>query len=254
DNSDKHYLLKKIFDYKVRMGFTLYGYVIMGNHYHFILKTLDEPLSKIMHALNNCYSKYYNLTRHRTGHVFEARYKAILVQDEKYLLNLVRYVHQNPLRAGMCKYVWQYRWSSDVYYRENLDEFVDINLLLDIISKDRAAAIEKYKEFMSFIEKNDYDNAEVIGDDAFEMATAPHKQVITRKRLDEILIETGVSMEDFKLIKNGSRKRHLVKYKVLYIQEALKHNYTYKETAGNIGISDAAAHKLLEKHGIKGNK
>ena len=104
----KAYLINLLYEYKVPMKYKIIGYTFMDNHYHFILQTNDKPLQKIMHCINNRYSKYYNWTYSRTGHVMERRYKSIPVQDESYLLVLLRYVHNNPVRAGMCSHMSEY--------------------------------------------------------------------------------------------------------------------------------------------------
>lgn len=75
----------------------------MDNHYHFIIQRYDKELYKLMHQINNKYSKYFNAKYKRVGHIFQGRYKANLIQDERYLISVIRYVHRNPVRAGMCK-------------------------------------------------------------------------------------------------------------------------------------------------------
>ncbi|MTI85787.1 MAG: transposase [Firmicutes bacterium] len=225
---DKHYLLKKLRTYKEKAGYMLFGYVIMNNHYHLILQTIDQPLNKVMHLINNSYSKYYNFVRKRSGHVFEGRYKANLVQDERYALALLRYVHQNPVRAGLCKYVWQYHWSSDVYYRKNLDTFVDTDLILDLISTKRVEAVRQYNQ--------------LIGKEG----TKDWEIVNHGKILDDILLETGVTPQDYELIKNGSRKRSLTPFKVAYAKKAMEYNYNLSGIAENINLSKSALCRLMQ--------
>ena len=114
--NDKNALLDGLRIYKDKIGFTLFGYVIMGNHYHLIIKTHHIPLQKIMQVINNRYSKYYNSVYQRTGHVFGGQYKAIPVQGDRYLLTLLRYVYQNLIRAMLC----QYPWNSDNDHGEEI--------------------------------------------------------------------------------------------------------------------------------------
>ncbi len=232
---DKHYLLKKLRTYKEKAGYMLFGYVIMNNHYHLILQTMDQPLNKVMHLVNNSYSKYYNLVRKRSGHVFEGRYKAKLVQDERYVLTLLRYVHQNPVRAGLCKYVWQYHWSSDAYYRKHLDTFVDTDLILDLFSSKRAEAVKKYIQLIDKAGTKDFDAVNFIGD-----------LIKYGKDLDRILLETDVSPQDYELIKCGSRKRYLTPYKAAYAKKALDYGYSLGRIAKNINLSKPALCKLIK--------
>ena len=149
---DKDYLIKQIKEYKEGMGFRIYGYVLMDNHYHFIIQTMDKKLQEIMHGINNKYSKYFNNKYKRVGHVFQSRYKAILIQDERYLISLIRYLHRNPIRAKMCEKVENYEWSSDVFYRKNIAGFIEINIILEMLSQDRAQAIKLYREYMELEE------------------------------------------------------------------------------------------------------
>ena len=126
------------------MGYQVFGFVLMDNHYHIIIQTLDKKLQEIMHQINSKYSKYFNAKYKRVGHVFQGRYKAILVQDERYLVELLRYVHQNPVEAGICKLVEDYKWSSDIVYRKSIKGFVSSETVLDMLDKERKAAIKKY--------------------------------------------------------------------------------------------------------------
>lgn len=148
DTLHKGYLIKIIREVKGVLDFNIFAYVLMDNHYHLLLQTVDCPLSVLMHRINNRYSKYYNFKARRSGHVFENRYKGILVQDKSYLLGLIRYIHYNPVRARMCGKVADYKWSSDVFYRRNMKNIVDIGFALDMLSLDRISAIRKYIELM----------------------------------------------------------------------------------------------------------
>lgn len=244
--NDKEFLLKDILSRKNYMKFRLFGYVIMSNHYHLLLQTMDmdNTLNKIMHRINNRYSKYYNKRHGRTGHVFGERYKAIPVQDDSYLLTLLRYIHQNPVRAGICKRVKEYEWSSDCFYRKGNEKELDIKVILDTISKDRNLAIKQYKEFMEEIDDTEY-KEDKVGKEAFRLVVGKRSPVVVRKRLDEILIDTGVSDLEYKLIKEGSRKRSLKGFKAAYAKKALELNYTYKEIGQNIKLSDVAIIYLM---------
>ena len=146
---DKEFLLGLIKECKEIMGFQLFGFVIMGNHYHLIIKISEAPLRDIMHRINTKFSRNYNIKNKRTGHVFENRYKGILVIDDKYLLSLLRYVHQNPVSAHMSKNITDYTWSSDKYYRANNNqEIIDIDFILNIFANNRLDAIRTYIDFM----------------------------------------------------------------------------------------------------------
>ncbi len=251
DNTDKDYLIGQFCLLCGVTGCHVYGFVIMGNHYHLVLKTSAEPLQSVMHRLNLRYSKYYNREHEHTGHVFQGRYKAIPVSDERYILSLVRYLHQNPVRAGICKWVEEYRWRSDSFYRENKHDWVDTDLVLDILSDNRKTSVKEYIDFMSDEESGDYESIDVIGDILESRSDVKREgKKSGLKNLDDILLATGVNEQDFNQIKNGSRKRNLTMYKRAYAEEALKLNYTMKAIGENIKVSDVAIFDLLRRNNL----
>ena len=85
-----------------KYGYVLHCYVLMNNHYHLILETPEANLSRVMHYINGSYTNYINIKRKRSGHLFQGRYKAILIDRDRYLLELSRYVHLNPIRAAIA--------------------------------------------------------------------------------------------------------------------------------------------------------
>ena len=249
ESIDKGYFIKQIKKTVEGMGYVVFGFVLMDNHYHLIIQTLDKKLQGIMHQINNKYSKYFNSKYKRVGHVFQGRYKAILVQDERYLIGLLRYVHQNPVEAHICKTVEEYKWSSDIFYRKSIKGFVSFDTVLDMLDENRKEANQKYKELMLKEVEEDYEKVKIIGDEAYQLMCSSKKKNIERKRLDEILIDTGISMEDYVLVKAGSRKRNLTAYKVEYARAALELKYTNKEIAENIKITESASKGLIVKYG-----
>ena len=95
-----------------RYGVLIHAYVLMTNHYHLLLETPRGNLSAALHDLNTAYTNYFNRRHDRVGHLFQGRYRSILVDKDNYLLELSRYIHLNPVRARMVKRPDAYRWSS----------------------------------------------------------------------------------------------------------------------------------------------
>lgn len=95
-----------------RYGAAIHVYCLMSNHYHLLMETPEGNLSQIIRHINGAYTNYFNTKRKRAGHLFQGRYKAILVEKEAYALELSRYIHLNPVRANMVKVPEEYRWSS----------------------------------------------------------------------------------------------------------------------------------------------
>lgn len=246
---DKEDFLKCLEAANDEAAFNLLGYVIMDNHYHLMIETKEKPLQKIMQKINNAYSKSYNKRHKRTDHVFGGRYKALLVNDDKYLLTLLRYIHTNPVRAGIHKSIAAYPWSSDCFYRQNIKNLVHIDKILDMFSKNRVVAIKAYQSFMeckdpTLNDKDFYEKGLVIGEE--DKQNNQHETDRTNKEtLDEILKRVVSNDEIFHLIKAGSRQRFLREDKISYVKAAVEQGYTFKEIGRNIAISATAANRMV---------
>ncbi len=99
-----------------RFNVEVYGYVLMSNHYHLLLKTNDANLSKAMQWFGTTYTRKFNLSNHIGGHLFQGRFKSIIVQNDAYLLRASYYIHRNPLRAKIVERLADYPWSSHRFY------------------------------------------------------------------------------------------------------------------------------------------
>ncbi|MGH1430765.1 MAG: transposase [Neptuniibacter sp.] len=95
-----------------RFRWFCHGYCLMDNHYHLLIETAEANLSKGMRHLNGVYTQWFNRTFGRVGHLFQGRYKAILVDSDSYLLELCRYIVLNPVRSRMCHDASEWPWSS----------------------------------------------------------------------------------------------------------------------------------------------
>jgi len=118
-------------DYKGRYGFLVYAYVLMSTHVHLLVETGQVPLSKALQGINQRFTMYFNWRYGTVGHLFQGRYKAILCDKDAYLFSLVKYLHCNPVRAGMVRQSEEYRWSSHrAYLGQDRDGLVDTGLVL----------------------------------------------------------------------------------------------------------------------------
>jgi REP element-mobilizing transposase RayT len=112
DNNDRQKLLEQLQIALQRYAIVIHAYVLMGNHYHLLLETPEGNMSQAMHFINGNYTGYFNHRHRRVGHLFQGRYKGLLVEKESYLLSLSRYIHLNPVRAGIVEYPEEYHWSN----------------------------------------------------------------------------------------------------------------------------------------------
>lgn len=252
DSEEKMELLKIIGEVKEIFDFQLIAYVIMGNHYHLVIRTFNIPISQIMHRINTRYAKYYNRRKERTGSPFEGRYKSILVQNQSYFLELVRYIHNNPVYANISTSMCRYQWSSDVFYRMNIGNLIYIDELLESLSSDRQKAIEKYKEFMNRTPeayervKGELEEEDIIGSEDFKESFMDDDRIERAKILNKILQSTCPGQVEYNLIKKGSRQRYLIKYKKDYAEEALSQGYSMVDIAENISVTPWAIRKILQ--------
>ena len=112
DDEDRMKYLTTVAETKEKYPFYLNSYCLMTNHFHFNLETVQVPPGKIMHAINVNYAKYFNKKYDLTGHVFENRYNYEIIDSIEYELDLSKYIHLNPLKAGMVQRMEDYPWSS----------------------------------------------------------------------------------------------------------------------------------------------
>ena len=145
DNQDYFKFLKILKKSKQLFQFKLYSYVLMPNHVHLEFKDEKDLLPNIMQNIAISYATYFNIKYDRVGHVFENRYKSKIVGSDDYILNLLRYIHQNPQKAFICA-TEEYKWSS---YKEyvNITNIVDTEEILKMFNEDKYQAIQKFKEF-----------------------------------------------------------------------------------------------------------
>ena len=118
DDDYKAYL-DRLEKYRRRFRVRIYAYCLMPNHVHLLLETGTTPLAKFMQGLQQSYTQYFNRGYRKVGHLFQGRYKAIICEKDKYLLSLIRYIHLNPVRAGLSKRPERYAYSGHVRYLMN---------------------------------------------------------------------------------------------------------------------------------------
>ena len=129
---------------KAKYTFHVYAYCLMTNHYHLFLETIQANISKIMQYINGSYTTYYNIKRKRSGHVFQGRFKSIVVDKDSYFQELSRYIHLNPVKAKIVETPNAYRWSSYAGYLGEKDLILDQNRIQQCLGMDK----NQYRQFV----------------------------------------------------------------------------------------------------------
>ncbi|KAF0191629.1 MAG: hypothetical protein FD165_1698 [Gammaproteobacteria bacterium] len=150
DDEDRQTFLRLLGKEVEQQGWRCYAYCLMDNHYHLLVETPEPNLSRGMRRLNQVYTQAYNRRHGRVGHVLQGRYKSILVHKDSYLQELCRYIVLNPVRARMVSSAKDWPWSS---YRataglKTAPAWLDINPVLDLFARRRAAACGAYRQFV----------------------------------------------------------------------------------------------------------
>jgi len=147
DDDDRRMFLTGLAEAGERFALDVFGYVLMGNHYHLLLRTRRANLSKAMQWLGLSYTTRFNFKHSRSGHLFQGRFKSMLVENDAYLLQLSYYIHRNPLRAGMVERLADYRWSSyrAYAYGKRVPEWLNTEVILSqlVNAGDRHQAYRK---------------------------------------------------------------------------------------------------------------
>ncbi len=167
-----------------RYSAVIHAYCLLSNHYHILLETPAGNLSQIMRHINGAYTIYFNIKRKRAGHLFQGRFKAILVEADEYATELSRYIHLNPVRAGIVARPEEYLWSSYRNYigQAKTPEWLKTDFILGYFGKSDAGAKKKYRAFVEDIIGNEYESplqgtvgSSILGSAAFvEEITTTH--------------------------------------------------------------------------------
>ena len=157
-NRDRERFLEYLLSATERYGAVVHVYCLMTNHYHLILETPHGNLSQIMRHINGAYTIYYNVKRKRAGHLFQGRFKAILIEADEYALELSRYIHLNPVRAGIVEEPENYIWSSYPAYigRVKSLSWLDMNFILGLLKTDSLRSHDCYQHFVDDLNEKEY--------------------------------------------------------------------------------------------------
>lgn len=232
---DREILGDLIAEVIARFEARLHAYCFMTNHVHALIQVADVPLGKLMLCIAGRYARTVQATLRTTGHLFEKRYYPVLVDADAYLLELVRYIHLNPVRAQMAAAPEDYPWSSHrVYLGQRNEPWVTTDFALSLFHAEREQAIHAYQRFVHeqvgqsvispFVECNPHDRR-VLGGDTFAARMLGEAwRPRYRKTLDQVIEEAcahfGVTAED---LVTSSRSQLLVRARAWIAHQAVSH-------------------------------
>lgn len=229
EEEDYKKFMKEIKNTKEKYGYEIYTYCLMTNHVHLIIYDKNDVLSKIMQSLEVTYSAYFSKKYEKTGHLFQNRFLSKAVETKEYLMQVCRYIHQNPVKAGISK-VDNYKWSSYQEYVNNKEKLVNTKLVLSLFSRDRETAIEYFKKFHN-------DSDEKINDEfEYEIKTKFTDEEVKNK------IEKILKINDLKEINNLSIKKRDEKIRKL---KELK-GISYVQMSRVLGIKKGIVERAMK--------
>lgn len=230
DDDDFQDFLHILHKYKLQTNLKIYGWCLMSNHVHLLLHEGDEDVSITMKRIGVSYVYYYNQRYGTCGHLFQDRFDSGNVENYQYLLTVIRYIHQNPLKAGMVKRVDEWRWSScREYYGTavgNVKGLLDSDFILGMFSQDRKLARGGFRAFNETINQD-----QCLEDKVFERRLTDEE---ARAVIKELL--NGREMAQVKGLPGKERNEILKKTKEIK-------GLSQRQTARILGVS----RKLISK-------
>lgn len=256
---DREKFLEYLETATLKYNAVVHVYCLMDNHYHIFLETPSGNLPQIMRHINGAYTAYFNAKRSRSGHLFQGRYKAILVDADEYAKELSRYIHLNPVRADMVERPEEYTWSSlrDYIGARKPPEWLHRDFILGYFGNNFSVAEKGYKKFIRSREGKEYESpfkevfaSTILGDAGF--IEYVKKSFIESKEIDREIPAAKAfaekpSMEDIfsgvdQEFSNGRLSRDVKQYLCYrYTDERLK-------TIGTqFGISESAVSHAVRR-------
>jgi REP element-mobilizing transposase RayT len=193
----------------------VYCYCLMDNHVHLLINDNGNDISKLMKSINVSYVSYFNRFYKRFGHLFQDRFRSEIIDDDPYLLEVSRYIHNNPVKAGIVEKPEEYRWSSyNVYVGKtvNSHELLDTGKIIASFSNQNNKAVAEY---IRFTERYGEESDTILEIEEEQRKNGPENHdyingsVEARQRIERSLIEEKLSMGE--LLKDKKRRDGLIK-------------------------------------------
>jgi putative transposase len=234
DDEDRSRLYRLLREGVERFGHRIHAFCLMNNHVHLALQVGDIALSRIMQNLSFRYTRSMNWRHKRTGHLFQGRYRAVLIDADSYLLQLIRYIHLNPVRARLAATPEEYRWTSHgAYLGKESIPWLTTDWALSMFSEKEGLARRRYQQFLH---EAAYDaikpefrlgniEGRILGDDSFaeEALRKSGEPLMVRSSVDDVLAVVsahyGMTVKDMAASGKGRREAEARAMAALIVRE-----------------------------------
>lgn len=220
DDEDRKMFLRLLKKYKTELNCNIYAYCLMSNHVHILIEDKQLNIGELMKNITCVYAWEFNRKYDRVGHLFQDRFKSQNVENENYLLRLIRYIHRNPEKAGICK-TEEYKWSSynEVIYGSKI---IDRDFILSIYSNNKFYAINEFKKQITGKQDDILDSAYINEKISDVEARRIIEYLIKTKQIPEITSENLV-----KVINRIREIKQITKEQIIRVLE-IKRSTFYK--------------------------
>lgn len=157
-DADKRKFKEVLKERKEICNFQLFSYCLMDNHVHLLLKETEEGISDVVKRISSSYALWFNFKYQRCGSLFQGRFRSENVETKDYFLRVIRYIHQNPVKAGMASNVFENKWTSihEFFNTGDIEDMVDTDSVLGQFSMGETDTIQNFKDFMEEINEDEF--------------------------------------------------------------------------------------------------
>jgi REP element-mobilizing transposase RayT len=255
--SDYQGYIERLARYRKKYDYVLHAYCLMPNHVHLLVESSEQPLAKFMQGLQQSYSQYFNKRHGKSGHVFEGRYKAIICQKDPYLLELIRYIHLNPVRAGIVKSPERYRYSGDYgYLQGRASEIIDPAKVLSMLGGTQAyrrfvreGLPDGHKEEYYAVEDQRFLGAEGFGEKMLKKEPDRPGKMLKRRSIETAARELAKLLElEVSLLRSPDRSWAISKARTTASYVLVRRlGYRLSDVAAYLGRDVASVATLLAR-------
>ena len=251
DDLDREAFLEILYGVSVRYHWLCHAYCLMDNHYHLLIETPEGNLSIGTRQLNGVYTQSFNKVHRRSGHLFQGRFKGIVVQKDSHLLEASRYVVLNPVRAKLVKNPYQWKWSSysATAGQRGLHPCLTVDWILGQLASERKSAEEIYRKFVRAGMRaesiwKDLRGQSILGDDDFVEGMKDHitgkehiPEISKRQRfINRPILENIFTAEV--LQNKGARDERI-------IEAVERYGYSQKQIADHLGLHFSSVSRIM---------